>query len=180
MSSSVSLMRTGLGVALIALGATLAVRVDAETLVGKVVGVSDGDTITVLDSNQIQHKVRLAGIDAPEKRQPFGRVSREALSSMVFQKSVDIDWKKHDRYGRLVGKVTVGGLDVCRRQVELGLAWHYVKYAKEQTDADRTTYSAAERAARDSRRGLWSEPAPVPPWEFRHTATSSRRAASTE
>jgi endonuclease YncB( thermonuclease family) len=177
---SASLLRAGLGGVFIALGTTFTVRVEAETLVGKVVGVSDGDTITVLDSNQIQHKVRLAGIDAPEKRQPFGSKSREALASMVFQKLVDIDWKKHDRYGRLVGKVTVGGLDVCRRQLDLGLAWHYVKYAKEQTDADRSTYSAAERAARDSRRGLWSDPLPVPPWEFRHTATSSRRAASME
>lgn len=139
----------------------------AETLEGLVVAVQDGDTLTVLDASKTQHRVRLAGIDAPEKGQPFGHRSKEGLSGMAYQRQVSVEWHKHDRYGRVIGKVLVNGHDVNLAQVATGFAWHYVDYAKEQTPADRQLYSGAEAQARELRRGLWQEPAPVAPWNYR-------------
>jgi endonuclease YncB( thermonuclease family) len=81
--------------------------VQAETLTGYVVSVADGDTITVLDASKVQYKIRLSGIDAPEKAQPFGDRSKQNLARMVFNKDVSIEWSKQDRYGRIVGKVMV-------------------------------------------------------------------------
>ncbi|HET6891918.1 MAG TPA: thermonuclease family protein [Pyrinomonadaceae bacterium] len=133
----------------------------------EVVGISDGDTITVLDATRPQHKIRLAGIDAPEKRQAFGNVSKQNLARMVFNREVTIDWDKRDRYGRPVGKVLLEGNDICIRQIEEGLAWHFKKYESEQPAMDRGAYSRAESDARAARVGLWRDPHPVPPWEFR-------------
>jgi endonuclease YncB( thermonuclease family) len=107
------------------------------TLSGRVVGVHDGDTITVLDANHQQHKIRFAGIDAPESRQAFGTRSRQNLSGLVFGKDVAVEWNKHDRYKRIVGKVLVDGHDVNLEQVRAGMAWWYRQYAKDQTSADR-------------------------------------------
>lgn len=148
-------------------------------LSGKVVGVSDGDTITVLDSTKTQHKIRLAGIDAPEKAQPFGQRSKEHLSDLVFGKQVTIDGDKIDKYQRQVGKVLVGGLDVNLAQLKAGLAWHYKEYAKEQLLNDRATYAATEDAARSARFGLWQDKAPMPPWEWRHNGKSKVSAQNT-
>ena len=88
----------------------------ADTLAGKVVGVADGDTITVLDGQQTQHKIRLMGIDAPEKAQPFGQNSKQSLSDLVFDRSVSVEWKKLDRYQRIVGKVQINGQDANLEQ----------------------------------------------------------------
>ena len=140
----------------------------ADTLTGEVVGIADGDTLTLLDATKTQHKIRLAGIDAPEKRQPFGDRSKQSLAAMVFRKQVTVDWTKHDRYGRIIGKVLVGGEDACLAQVRAGLAWHYKAYEREQSHADRDRYAQAEVEARRGRRGLWRDPSPTPPWEFRH------------
>jgi len=139
----------------------------ADTLVGKVVGVSDGDTITVLDTRNTQHKIRLMGIDSPESAQPFGKHAKQSLSDLVFGKSVSVEWKKLDRYERIVGKVLVNGQDANLEQVRRGLAWHYKKFESEQEPLDRTTYSNAEVEARQGKRGLWSDPAPIPPWDWR-------------
>ncbi len=139
----------------------------ADTLDGRVVGVTDGDTITVLDSQQREHKIRLMGIDAPEKAQPFGQNAKQSLSDLVFERTVAVDWQKLDRYGRIVGKVRVGGLDANLEQVRRGLAWHYKKYEGEQDPLDRATYSQAEIVARNGQRGLWADPMPVPPWDWR-------------
>jgi endonuclease YncB( thermonuclease family) len=95
----------------------------ADTLIGKVVAVADGDTITVLDSQQTQHKVRLMGIDSPEKSQPFGQNAKQSLSDLVFGHSVNVEWQKLDRYERIVGKVMVNGQDANLEQVRRGLAW---------------------------------------------------------
>ena len=113
----------------------------------RVVGVSDGDTITVLDSYNQQHRIRLYGIDAPEKKQPFGNRAKQNLSSLAFGGST-VEWSKLDRYGRIVGKVTVSGEDVGLRQLQAGLAWWYRQYAREQRPQDRATYAQAEDAAR--------------------------------
>lgn len=145
---------------------------------GKVIGVSDGDTITVLDSDRQQHKIRLSGIDAPEKKQPFGQRSKEHLSQLVFGKLVVVEWSKKDRYQRIVGKVLVAApactsqecpktLDAGLAQVTDGLAWWYRQYAKEQPEQDRHRYEFAEREAKTNRVGLWVEKEPMAPWEWR-------------
>ena len=146
----------------------LACTAHAETITGLVVGVSDGDTITVLDANKVQHKIRLAGIDAPEKKQAFGNRSKESLSALAFDKTVNVETDKQDRYGRQVGKVLVNGQDVNLVQVERGMAWFYRQYQREQSPNDRRLYEAAEDAARADKRGLWRDAEPLPPWEFRH------------
>lgn len=139
----------------------------AATLVGRVVGVADGDTVTVLDADKVQHKIRLAGIDAPEKSQPFGNRSKVSLSDLVFSKDVTVEVVKKDRYGREVGKIFVGRLDANLEQVRRGFAWHYKAYQREQSLDDREAYDQAEMEARTSKRGLWLDVDPVPPWEFR-------------
>jgi endonuclease YncB( thermonuclease family) len=142
----------------------------AGTVTGLVVGVADGDTITVLDTDRQQHKIRLAGIDAPEKRQDFGNRSKQSLSDLAYRRQAIVETGKTDRYGRLIGKVLVMGQDVNLEQVRRGMAWHYKAYQREQVPADRQAYAAAEDTARVTRTGLWAIPNPTPPWEFRAAA----------
>ncbi|HEY0172083.1 MAG TPA: thermonuclease family protein [Pyrinomonadaceae bacterium] len=138
-----------------------------QTITGEVVAVADGDTITVLDTNRRQYRVRLAGIDAPESGQDFGQASKKNLSAAVFGKAVEVSYSKLDRYGRVLGIVRLGGRDINLAQVEAGLAWHYKEYADEQTAEDRERYAAAETRARGERAGLWQQADPVKPSEFR-------------
>ena len=139
----------------------------ADTLTGKVVKITDGDTLVVLDAGNTQHKIRLSGIDAPETNQPFGKRSKEALSALVAGQRVEVDWHKQDRYGRIVGKVIAQGKDVNLAQVRTGMAWWYRKYADEQSLVDQGLYAAAEAKARVSGLGLWGDMEPVPPWDWR-------------
>lgn len=150
----------------------------AETLSGRVVAIADGDTVTVLDRDNVQKKIRLSGIDAPEKRQAFGSKAKEKISELTFGKQVDVDWTKTDRNGRIVGKVRVAPsycpLSICPKSVDAGLemvsagfAWHYKKYQKEQSVDDRQKYASAEDLARKKKAGLWSDPDPIAPWDFR-------------
>ena len=138
----------------------------AAELTGLVVGVSDGDTITVL-VDKTPYKIRLVGIDAPESRQAFGQASKQHLSALVYKKPVTVLWDKKDRYCRTLGKVMVDGTDVCLEQVKAGLAWHYKRYASEQPAQDRADYAAAEDKAKGERIGLWSDAQPTAPWEWR-------------
>src|SRR5262249_1944345 len=115
-----------------------------------------------------QHKIRLAGIDAPEHGQPFSNRSKQNLYDLVFGKEVIVEYNKTDRYGRLVGKGLVDGHDANFEQIKPGLAWVYRKYEGDLSSADRKAYDEAEKSARAAKRGLWSDPAPQPPWEFRH------------
>ena len=140
----------------------------ASTLTGKVIGISDGDTIDVLDSSKTTHRIRLAGIDAPEKAQPFGQRSKEHLSDSVFGKQVEVQGGKIDKYGRTVGKILVNGFDANLEQICAGFAWHYKAYASEQSADDRSLYSMAEEKARAQHLGLWGEKKQMPPWEWRH------------
>lgn len=140
---------------------------NAATIVGKVVGVADGDTLTVLDETKTMHKVRLEGLDCPEKKQAFGTQAKWNLSKLAFGKPAEVIYKKRDRYQRVLGKVMVEGKDVGLEQIKAGLGWHYRQYAKEQQPDDRVTYSDAEAAAKSAKQGLWTEPEPVAPWEFR-------------
>lgn len=139
----------------------------AATYTGRVIAISDGDTLTVLDADRQQHKIRLEGIDAPEKRQPWGQRARQSLGELVFDRMVEIQVGKTDRYGRTIGRVFVDGRDVSLEQVRRGLAWHYKAYAREQTPQARVDYAQAEREARSRRLGLWGDDGPVAPWDFR-------------
>lgn len=139
----------------------------ADTLKGYVVGVADGDTLTVLDANREQHKIRLSGIDAPEKAQAFGQRSKQSLATLAFNKNVTIEWAKRDRYGRIIGKILVDGGDINLEQVKTGMAWWYRDYAKEQPTIDRADYEQAEQQAKTRRLGLWIDRDPTPPWEWR-------------
>ena len=145
----------------------LATAAHADTLVGRVVGIADGDTLTLLDAANTQHKIRLSGIDSPEKGQPFGQVCKQSLSDLAYGRTVAVEANKRDRYGRVIGKVLVDGQDANLEQVRRGCAWHYKKYQNEQVLDDRLAYNAAEEAARAGGVGLWGDRDPVPPWEWR-------------
>src|SRR5262245_15182047 len=111
-----------------------------QPIIGKVVGVSDGDTITVLDEQKRQHKIRLEGIDAPESNQDFGSRAKQSLSDLVFGKTVTVTSRKKDIYGRVLGDVTVDGKNVNLEQVRRGMAWFYRFYAKELRTEDVKAY----------------------------------------
>jgi endonuclease YncB( thermonuclease family) len=147
--------------------ALLSATASADTLTGRVVGVSDGDTLTVLDDHRKQHKVRLSGIDSPEKKQPFGQVCKQSLSDLTYDRVVRVEWDKLDRWGRVIGRVVVDGQDVNLVQIRRGCGWHYKKYQNEQPLEDRLAYNAAEATARTSRVGLWASNEPMPPWDWR-------------
>jgi endonuclease YncB( thermonuclease family) len=139
----------------------------AGVLEGRVVAITDGDTVKVLDERRTQHVIRLAGIDAPEQRMPFGQRSKQNLSDLVYGKYVVVEGKKNDRYGRLVGKVLVSGHDANLAQIQAGMAWHYKEYQSEQSVRDRQIYSDAEEDAKSNRLGLWDDVDPVAPWAWR-------------
>lgn len=134
----------------------------AAEIIGKVVGVSDGDTITVLDHlDKGRFRIRFHGIDCPEKSQDFGNVAKKYLSSLIFGKTVTIRYREIDRYGRIVGKVFLDGTDINLEMLKAGLAWHYKRY-------DNTPeYAEAESKAKEKGIGLWQQPNPIPPWNFR-------------
>jgi micrococcal nuclease len=130
---------------------------------GKVIGVADGDTITVLRDEQPQ-KIRLYGIDCPEKRQPFGRRAKQYTSELVFGKVVEIEPVAMGRYGRTVAFVRVENLTVNEELIKEGLGWVYVRYCKLPLCAE---WQRLELAARTQKRGLWRDSNHIPPWEFR-------------
>lgn len=132
-----------------------------DRLVGKVVGVSDGDTITVL-VDTTQYKIRLAGIDCPEKNQDYGNKAKQFTSALVFGKTVVVIAESKDKYGRIIAYVYAQSpISVNRLILRQGLAWFYAKYSKDKE----LEFDEAE--ARKARLGLWSLDNPVPPWQFR-------------
>lgn len=141
-----------------------------KTLQGQVVAIADGDTLIVLDADKTQHKVRLDGIDTPEKGQAFGTQARKALADKVFRQQVRIEWKRQDRYGRVLGQVHIGDRWINLELIAEGMAWHYKQY---NSDA---MLAAAEVQARKSKVGLWAESAPIPPWDFRRGVRSQTDA----
>jgi endonuclease YncB( thermonuclease family) len=144
-----------------------------EILTGKVIGVSDGDTITLLNAQQKQIKVRLTGIDCPEKSQAFGNRAKKELSDKVFSQNVQIEVRGKDKYGRSLGVVKIGNEDVNEYLISQGVAWHFKKYAKTQPAEEASRYARAEELARQSKKGLWIQDNPIPPWEFRDQAKKS-------
>lgn len=141
----------------------------AETISGRIVGVTDGDTLVLVATNRDQYKIRLSGIDAPEKRQPFGERSKTNLSALAFGQEATADCPKKDRYGRHVCTVFVRGTDVGLTQIADGMAWWYQKYSNQQTSLARADYEAAEFSARTKQQGLWTDKNPVPPWDWRQS-----------
>lgn len=140
----------------------------ADIIKGRVVAVADGDTITVLDGMKKTYRIRLVGIDAPEKAQPFGQRSKQSLANMVYGQRVSVIFDKRDRYSRILGKVvTLSGDDANLSQVRAGMAWHYKRYAYNQAPDDRMVYAKAEGGAKRGGRGLWADVNPVPPWDWR-------------
>lgn len=127
-----------------------------------IVGIADGDTLTALCNDREQVKVRLAEIDAPEKAQAYGQRSKQSLADLCFKKTADLHVQTTDRYHRSVARVVCNGVDANAEQVQRGMAWVYDKYV-----TDRSFY-ALQDGARQARRGLWNDPSPMPPWEFRH------------
>lgn len=153
---------------LILIACSIASSAMADTITGKVVSIVDGDTLTILDEARVQHKVRLAQIDAPETShgknkpgQPFGNDSKQSLAQLTFGKVVTASCGDTDRYGRSVCGISVDGIDVNREQVQRGMAWVYRRYAH-----DTTLYRAEDDAKRE-KRGLWRLEDAVPPWEWR-------------
>ena len=156
--------------ALLAVALVLALAGGAVAADLRVIRVSDGDTFTGLDAENRQVKVRLHGIDAPEAKQPFGNVSKQALSDLIAGKTVSVEEVDRDRYGRVVGRVTIGGKLVNAEQVRAGLAWRYVQFDR------RNEFGGLEDEARRQRRGLWADAHPIAPWEWRKTE-KERKAA---
>jgi len=128
----------------------------------RVVRIADGDTITVLYADNTQEKIRLYGIDCPERTQPFGRKARQYTSSLVFGKPVTIRSMDRDRYGRNVAWIYIGDTSLNAELVRAGYAWHYRKHSNDPM------LQRLENEARKDGRGLWRDPAPVPPWKYRN------------
>ena len=139
----------------------------ADQLQGKVIKVTDGDTVNVLMNDNETHKISLSGIDAPEKKQAFCNRSKQALADLIDGKTVTVEYNKLDRYQRVIGKITFDVQDVNLRQIKLGLAWHYKKHEKEQDVEDRSIYADAEYLAQRDKLGLWLDQNPIAPWDFR-------------
>jgi endonuclease YncB( thermonuclease family) len=146
------------------LAAFLFAKDPISVLSGRVVKVSDGDTITVLNADNEQKRIRLYGIDAPEKKQPYGEAARKYLADQVAGLDIDVSVYDVDRYGRSVGRIIIDGSDVNRAMIAAGLAWVYPQYCKIPECAE---WKQIEQEAGAARRGLWQEPNPTPPWEWR-------------
>lgn len=133
----------------------------ADTFNAQVIAVLDGDTVLIAQSGKHPGKVRLAGIDAPEKAQPFGMKSRQALVDLILNREVLVATVATDKYGRLVAQLMLDGRSINQQQVRTGMAWEYSHFHRDQE------YIELQREARQARRGLWSQPEPTPPWVWR-------------
>lgn len=155
----------------------LAANASAQDVIhGRVVGVTDGDTIKVLTAEKQLLRIRVAWIDAPESSQAFGQGAKQAMSALVFGKDVELRFHTVDRYGRLVCMVFSGGTDAGLELIKEGLAWKFDRYLPEASPAIQQSYTAAEAAARAERIGLWADADPQPPWEFRKTERGQKAA----
>lgn len=167
-------------------GTLVSIGATAASIEGKVIKVTDGDTITIVVKHQ-KHQIRLQGIDAPEREQPFSRASWRALSALLAGKQVRVEYDKRDSYGRVIGVVWVRPPDSpcdsepCRKtldaglnQLTVGMAWWYRYYASEQTREERARYEFAEAEAKSKEAGLWADSDPTPPWSWRQERRSKR------
>lgn len=136
-------------------------KTDKKLVYGKVTRIADGDTFTMVFDNGFEVRVRLNGIDSPERKQAFSNRAKQALSNLIFNKEVKVYYESTDRYGRVLGEVHIDGLNVNHEMVRLGMAWHFTRYS------DNKTLAALEKEAIKNKIGLWADPNPVAPWEFR-------------
>lgn len=141
----------------------------ADGFSGRVVRIKDGDTIAVLNDRNQEISVRMHQIDAPEKRQAFGQRSKQSLSDLVYGKVVSVEMTGDKSYERPVGTIFVNGVDINKEQVRRGMAWASTKYVKDPS------LFTLEKDARQQRIGLWVDPNPIPPWEFRWEAKQARQ-----
>lgn len=146
---------------LLFLTVTLFFQCQERCISGKVVKVADGDTFTLLTEQNQQIRVRLHGIDAPEKSQDFYRVAKSHLADLIMDKTVEVHWKKKDQYGRMVAIVYLDKLRVNEELLKAGLVWHFREYD------NNPEWQQLESTARRNRMGIWSHPNPIPPWQFR-------------
>ena len=146
---------------LIILIALYSLSAQAEIIRGKVIKIADGDTLTLLTDSNKKIKIRLAGIDTPERKQSFGNTAKNALAKLVFQKEVQIEVRTKDRYGRTVGIVFLDNQNVNYELVRKGMAWAYKKYT------DNEILYELEAQAKTRRIGLWADETPIAPWDWR-------------
>jgi endonuclease YncB( thermonuclease family) len=184
--------KTATAVAAAALILASGTTVAQTTLVGRVIGVTDGDTVTLLDGANKQHHVRLAGIDAPERGQPGAYRSKDSLARLVREQVVRVEWHKRDQFDRIVGAVWVASpdspcrgkpdcpmtLDAGLAQITMGRAWWFRRFAHEQSPQDRGRYESAEQEARSRKAGLWRDGSAVPPWEWREKRQGANRPSA--
>lgn len=135
------------------------------TLTCVIIAISDGDTLTCLDNQKNQHKIRLAEIDAPEKKQEFGTQAKEALSNLVYNKIVTVNYSEKDRYNRIIGYVNKGNTDINYAQIQKGFAWFYETYGRS------AVYKQAQSTAQMNKIGLWQGDKIIAPWDFRKGIT---------
>jgi endonuclease YncB( thermonuclease family) len=146
---------------------------------GRVRGITDGDTIVVQDAERHRNIIRIAAIDSPEKGseflpgQSYSDRARRNLAELIAGKDVRLTWRTYDDYRRVVARVWIGDVDVGLAQVCAGYAWVYEHYLNDLSQAERQSYRDCEQRARAQRRGLWRDPQPTPPWEWRHSQRSA-------
>jgi len=148
---------------------------EGQTVIGRCVGVHDGDSMTLLletPTGKLQSKIRLDAIDAPELGQPFSNRSKQTLSAMVFDKECQVISMGPDKYGRTIGRVQVDGRDVNAAMLEAGMAWHFDRYDDRKSMADR------HKSARNAGVGLWADAKAIPPWEWRKMSKAERAAVA--
>lgn len=159
-------MRNAVQITLLAF--SLWIAAPANALEGKVVGVQDGDTLTILDPTKRQHRIRLAEIDAPESKQAFGQRAKQALSKLCFGKHAEVRNTSADRYQRVVGTVYCDGSNANSELVRQGMAWVYVQYASKASPL-----FALEKTAQTNNVGLWADRHAIPPWEWRRAGRAA-------
>ena len=140
---------------------SLSLSIQSKTLKGRIIKISDGDTVTLLDSTNTQHKIRLDGIDCPERKQPFGTKATNFVKKLTTGKTIVVEWEKKDRYGRILGYVYADGVNVNKELLKNGLAWHYKHYNEDQELAK------LEQQAKDKKLNIWSDKNPIEPYRWR-------------
>lgn len=141
-----------------------------ETFNAKIIAVMDGDTVLILRAGHKPEKVRMLNIDAPEKNQPYGQQSRQALASLVLKRQAEVQITAHDQYGRLLGQISVDGRNINEEQVKQGMAWEYSGFHSNRV------YVALQSEAQQARRGLWAQASPQAPWQWRKLHPSVKLA----
>ncbi|MEI7530718.1 MAG: thermonuclease family protein [Betaproteobacteria bacterium] len=153
--------------------------ISGETIFGKVVSIADGDTLTVLNKENHEVRIRLVGIDCPEKSQAFGGRAKRLLSEKVFGHNVRVETRGQDNFQRTLGVIRFADLDINEYLIMEGVAWHYKKYASTQPPEEAKRYANAEQSAKAAKRGLWAQDNPTPPWEFRAQKNKNSKSSET-